>query len=654
MKKYLFSVILLAGLICSVSIPAFAVLPTITPGTVTTTCAGTYSTMSYTATASPTTYNITWIGSPVGLPDVPPGTALPLTAIPINVLSTCAGGTYHGTITVTNTSGSSVPAAITITVNGRPAIYSVTGGGSYCAGGTGVHLGLSNSDAGILYQVMRSGVAIGTSVWGTGLPLDFGLYTTAGFYTVTAKNAVTLCQETMSGSATITINSIPPVVSVTGGGGYCAGGAGMPVGLSGSVYGAMYQLYRGGVPTGSAIPGIGMAVDFGPQTISGVYTVIARDTTSGCSANMTGSASVFVNPNPTVFSVTGGGNYCAGGYGVHVGLSGSSVGVSYKLYHGGAYVMSLTGSGGPLDYGMMIPAGNYTVRAVNGVYGCTSNMSDTAIVSLIPVVVPTLAVSSGEPDNKICAGHTTVFSAVTTHAGPSPTYVWTINGAFAGTGSSYTYIPSQGDHVHVAMTSDATCAVPNILNHGIFMTVLEKIVPTVVVNAYPGVNIVNGQTDTATAVFYNGGVTPTFQWYVNGVLVAGATSRTLISNAFKNNDVLTCKVMGCADSAGSGSITIHVVPRTGVNDLNTDSRIQIVPNPSTGSFVFTGNEIAGNNATIRVTDMAGRAVYSEQISNFNGTINKELQLPASTANGIYLISLQTEQERIVARIVVEK
>jgi hypothetical protein len=204
------------------------------------------------------------------------------------------------------------------------------------------------------------------------------------------------------------------------------------------------------------------------------------------------------------------------------------------------------------------------------------------------------------------------------------------------------------------MTSDATCAVPNILNNGIFMTVLDKIVPTVVVNAYPGSTIINGQYDTVAAVYYNGGITPTFQWYANGVLIAGATSRTLISNSFKNNDVLTCKVMGCADSAGSGSITIHVIPRTGISNLTTDNRIQIVPNPGNGSFTITGDNLAGNNAEIRVTDMAGRSVYTEQILNINGTINKAIQLPESVANGIYLMNLQTEQERITAKIVVEK
>ena len=39
--------------------------------------------------------------------------------------------------------------------------------------------------------------------------------------------------------------------------------------------------------------------------------------------NMTGSAAVTINPLPAAYNVTGGGAYCAGGFGVPVGLSGS-------------------------------------------------------------------------------------------------------------------------------------------------------------------------------------------------------------------------------------------------------------------------------------------------------------------------------------------
>lgn len=50
--------------------------------------------------------------------------------------------------------------------------------------------------------------------------------------------------------------------------------------------------------------------------------------------SMSGAPSITVNPLPTVYTVTGGGSFCAGGIGVHVFLSSSDMGVNYQLMQG--------------------------------------------------------------------------------------------------------------------------------------------------------------------------------------------------------------------------------------------------------------------------------------------------------------------------------
>jgi hypothetical protein len=92
----------------------------------------------------------------------------------------------------------------------------------------------------------------------------------------------------------------PSAFMVTGGGAYCAGGAGVPVGLSGSESGVDYQLVRDGATNvGSPVAGTGMALDFGNQTVAGTYTVVGSNA-SGCMTTMTGSAVVTVSPAATV------------------------------------------------------------------------------------------------------------------------------------------------------------------------------------------------------------------------------------------------------------------------------------------------------------------------------------------------------------------
>ena len=98
---------------------------------------------------------------------------------------------------------------------------------------------------------------------GTGALIDFGLIVVPGVYTVVATNSTTGCMDNMAGSVTITVNPLPAIYTVTGGGAYCSGGSGVPVGLSSSQVGVNYQLYLGGVPVGSPIAGTSIAISFG-------------------------------------------------------------------------------------------------------------------------------------------------------------------------------------------------------------------------------------------------------------------------------------------------------------------------------------------------------------------------------------------------------
>src|SRR5205085_1286338 len=96
----------------------------------------------------------------------------------------------------------SMTSSVTVSVNPLPAAYTVTGGGTYCAGTSGVHIGLTNSASGITYQ-LYNGSAVGAAVPGTGAAMDFGSYTSAGSYSVIAADAVTGCGNVMTGTATI-------------------------------------------------------------------------------------------------------------------------------------------------------------------------------------------------------------------------------------------------------------------------------------------------------------------------------------------------------------------------------------------------------------------------------------------------------------------
>lgn len=88
-----------------------------------------------------------------------------------------------------------------------PQVFHMTGGGSYPAGGPGVEVGLSGSEAGVIYKLRRNGVYTETIVTGTGSPISFGLQVEPGIYTAVAFN--TPCLKEMEGQAVVEVINPP-------------------------------------------------------------------------------------------------------------------------------------------------------------------------------------------------------------------------------------------------------------------------------------------------------------------------------------------------------------------------------------------------------------------------------------------------------------
>ncbi len=107
-----------------------------------------------------------------------------------------------------------------------PTAFTVTGGGSFCPGGSGVPVGLANSQTGVSYQLFAGAGADGTPVAGTtGSPVSFGNKSAAATYTVVATNATTACTQNMTGNAIVSLYPVP-VSSVTASTNISCNGAG--------------------------------------------------------------------------------------------------------------------------------------------------------------------------------------------------------------------------------------------------------------------------------------------------------------------------------------------------------------------------------------------------------------------------------------------
>ena len=428
---------------------------------------------------------------------------------------------------VTTTCANLMNGTATIGINPAPTPYLVNGGGTYCAGGTGFHVGLNNSASGINYQLYNGSSAVGGMVSGSsGSALDFGIMTAGGTYMVVGTDIATGCTGAMTGTTAITVNALPVTYTVYGGGRYCAGGAGLPVNLSGSATGVNYQLYNGATPVGSALPGTGSMLDFGLHTGAGTYMIVATDAATTCAANMAATAPIVVNPLPVAHTVTGGGDFCAGGAGVHVGLNLSEFGFNYQLYNGSTAVGTpMGGAGMALDFGLQTMAGTYRIVATNTTTSCINNMTSTATVVVNPTVTPAVTIGGG---TTVCNGAMASLTATTVNGGTAPTYQWRVNGVLSGTSSSFSYMPATGDIVTAKLTSNATCASPAIVSVNTSIAVQPNLTPIATIMSDAGTRVCQGNPVTFTAALSNEGTAPGYLWLKNSVPAATTATYTYV------------------------------------------------------------------------------------------------------------------------------
>jgi len=242
---------------------------------------------------------------------------------------------------------------------------------------------------------------------------------------------------------------------------------------------------------------------------------------------MSGVANVAIVAPPTAYSITGGGNYCATGLGVHVGLSSSDAGVNYQLFKGTTPIgIPEPGTGSSIDFGLELAPGSYTITAANPTTGCNSNMTGATVVNVIPVVLPHVTLASSTGGSTVCTGTNVTFTASPINGGSAPTYQWFINGVNAGIGSTYAYLPNNGDVVTALMTSNEQCAIPDTGSLSMTMTVSPLEMPSVNVTANPGNVVCTGAPASFTAATLYAGTSPVLRWIKNGAFVSTGTSYT--------------------------------------------------------------------------------------------------------------------------------
>lgn len=556
----------------------------------------------------------------------------------------------------------SMPGTAVVTIN-SPAVYTVSGSATYCAGAVSGAITLSGSQSGVSYQLYNGTISSGAPSSGTGAALNLGLPAASGTYRAVATN-LSGCTDTMAGSAVIVINSLPSLYAVAGGGPICAGGGGADIDLDGSSTGISYQLYNGSLPVHAAIAGTGTPLDFGDVTTAGVYSVIATNTATSCSATMSSTAVVIVKPTPVAYTVTVDnlGYYCADSSGVGISLDSSAAGLSYALKRGTILVTTLTGGSSPLRFGPQTIAGTYTITATDPASACSNTMTGSPVVNIIATPVVHNVNGSGG----YCPGG--IGTDVLLDGSNAGMYYKLYNsGAYTGDSINGTGIVIDfgyqlvGNYTVVGVdrvtVSGDTITCPVTMAGTAVVALDTLLLPAVTVRVYPA-GIVT-QVDSIKAVVTNAGPDPVYQWYINGSMIPGATQPTYIARQFFNGDSISCMVTSSGPCGGRSSASYAIIRLSteGVTQVTSaGGDVKLVPNPNRGTFTVKGTTgtTADEEVSLEITNMLGQVVYANKVMAYGGNIDQRIELGNALANGMYLFSLRSGTQNTVIHFVIEQ
>lgn len=454
--------------------------------------------------------------SPSTITSIPPGSSVTVNGTLITPATLPnPTGVFQGLITAqTNQQAKAIQFVIGSSV---PLVYNVTGGGGYCIGAvpTGVSVGLNGSQGALQYQLFRNNNAFGTPVNGTGTPLIWN-NVPSGTYTV---GAVTGASYFMMDGSVQVIEQLPVAIGVeivADQNGVCTGTEVNFVAYpENSGTGPVFLWNVNDVFTGV----YGTEYSYIPS--NGDMVTLLMVTNNYCTTNGTAITSapitMVVNPNlPVSVSISSSQSNV---------IEGNPVTLTASAVNGGnnpVFQWKVNGNnvGSNTNTFTYTPLNNDAVICIlTSSENCVLNNQATSNTINIVVQPPSAAVVNITASaNNVCAGTNVIFTATTVNAGTDPTYQWKVNGITQGGNSStFVYQPADNDVVILTILVNNGGAAGTTANSNQVLMLVEPLLPVGVSISASANNICEGTSITYTATALNGGLSPIFDWFINGV-----------------------------------------------------------------------------------------------------------------------------------------
>jgi len=295
-----------------------------------------------------------------------------------------------------------------------------------------------------------------------------------------------------------------------------------------------------------------------------VYSCTATDacgmmTTSACTATVTSSA-------PPSVSITPSGTVCAG----------TNITFTAVPNNGGSapnydwYIGSLLQQSGPLNvFTTTVSSSDSISVQMTSNSPCALPSIASAGFSIASTPASSVVLSSIPSSPPYCVGQTVILTATPLNGGPNPIYGWGIGAPQSGiflwtTSNTFSYVVQAGvKSFKTWMVSSLPC-VSNDTVGSPTRTIAGTALTQPNVTLFGPGTICQGDVAQFTTNSFGGGASPSYAWYLNGVLIPGATNSTYSIVSLSNGDVvsvvLTSNASCLAATSDTDSITVTVVP----------------------------------------------------------------------------------------------
>ncbi len=437
-------------------------------------------------------------------------------------------------------------------------------------------------------------------------------YTTAGSYTVKLIVTNANGSDTVIKTNFINVGTIVPSVTtaITAGSSSICGGGSVTFTATPVNGGTTptYQWYKNGVAIAGATNPTYLSVTLANNdvitcTVTSNAPCVTPATATSTGITMTVTPTSI--PEVTVSVTSGSPIICLGtpaSFFAAIANGGSTP--TYQWQVNGANV----GTNNPVFSSSTLATGDVVTCVLTSNAACvnpTVATSAPVTMTVNPYITPTVTTSISSGTNPTCATVPITFTATSTNGGTGVTYQWQKNGVNTVAGTTYIPLsPANGDIITCIVTSNASCLTSTTSTSApITISLIPSPTPAVSVAMTSGTNpSCSGAPATFTATTTNAGTTPGYQWFLNGVSIAGATSQTYTPTTIIDGDVFSCDITSsatCPGTATSSGVAVVVPPVATINFISninvcgrTIAATAFASNPSGASYTWSNSNTA--------------------------------------------------------------